>query len=159
MIEHVLEYVIPAAHAVLPLAMRTAQASRLLMAVGLQSSEFRERRVAARTLRRGFWLLEPEHVAGILKFTKGREPLVAAAHLLGYPVAMMERLELAAALEHNDTLGYVVARCLLPPHLEALDGEAAAWRTYELLWMPKGAAAVGRHWGEHYAAAGRLLGM
>lgn len=158
MIDHILAHVLPAAYAVLPEAMWTRQAARLILAVGLQSTDFRERRIAARTLRRGFWLLEPAHVSGILKFTKGRGPLVAAAHLLGYPISMMERGELAAALEHNDTLGFVVARCLLPPHLEALDGAEAAWRTYTLLWLPKGAAAVNRHWDEHYAAADRLLG-
>lgn len=155
----ILEHVLPAAYALLPPEMRTTGAARLILAIGSHTSDYRARRLMARTPRRGYWLIGPEHVAEVLKFTKGRGPLVAAAADLGYGILMMERAELQAALEHNDTLGVVVARCMLPPHLEVFDGAEAAWRVYELLWQPRAAAAVPRHWSEHYAAAGRLLGV
>jgi hypothetical protein len=159
-VRQIIEHVLPAAYELLPPEMRTTEAARLILAIGAHASDYRARRLMARTARRGYWLIGPEHVAEVLKFTKGRGPLIEAAADLGYPITMMERAELQAALEHNDTLGFIVARCMLPPHLEALMVDAgSAWRVYRLIWKPRGAAGVPRFWAESYAAAGRLLGV
>lgn len=153
----VVDHVLPAAYAVLPEELRTQQAARMILAIGAQSSRFKSRRLMSKSARRGYWLLEADHVGEVLRFTKGRGPLLAAGAALGYGLLMMEELEIRAALEHNDVLGAIVARCMLPPHLEALDSAGSAWMAYRSIWRPRGAAAELGAWEAHYAAAGAAV--
>lgn len=157
MMRRIVEQVMPAAYSVLPPDLRTKVAARVIVAIGAHASGYQTRRLAVSSSRRGFWLLGVEHVAEVLKFSKGRGPLVTAAGELGYRIRMMERLELQAALEHNDVLGFVVARCMLPPVVEAVGEAGDAWDVYRQIWEPNGAAADNTRWAEHYAAAGGVL--
>jgi hypothetical protein len=153
----IVEQVLPAAYALLPRELRTPEAARLILAVGAHASGFHVRRLAYASPKRGYWLLGVDQVAEVLRFSKGRGPLVNAARELGYGILTMERGVLQAALEHNDCLGFVVARCLLPPAVEALQGSGEAWAMYRELWRPSAAAADGSRWAAHYDAAGAVL--
>lgn len=152
MIEHILRTVQPAAFELLPESFRSIEAKAFLLAVGLQSSRFLQRRKLTASGCRGFWHLERRHVEEVLRFSNARFALVAAAEQLRYPILMMERDEVLGALEHNDVLGLAAARCLLCTSKEGLPGadEAGlAWGLYMRLWAPSGSPKAA-DWPELY---------
>ena len=107
MIDQILSDVLPSAYALLPPPMQSDELSALLIAIGLQQSRFMKRRPETASACRGFWFLEPKHLAEIFRYSVARGPLVQAAHRLRYSVLMMDRAEVLQAVEHNDTLSEI----------------------------------------------------
>lgn len=138
MIEHILAFTLPAAFALLPAEMRSAEAMAMLIAIGLQESDgFTARRQYAGGPARGFWQFELTGVIGVLKHPATVDELARVVRLLRYRQATPA--ELLEALEHNDTLAACFARCLLwtlPGGLPGPNEAPAAWRQYIDAWRP-----------------------
>lgn len=138
MIDQILTYVLPATMALLPAKMDSLEARALLVAIGLQETRFCQRRQAGGGPARGFWQFEFAGVVGVLRHRRSKALLREALTRLRYPVAI-GAAAVHEALEHNDVLAAVVARCLLWTDRDPLplEGEKArAWLIYERLWRP-----------------------
>lgn len=141
MLDQIVDFIIPAAEALLPSPMRTIEGRVLLVAIGLQESGFRRRRQAEGGPARGFWQFEVAGIHGVL--THPRTELVIAQVLahLHYDHTRDAR-EIQPLVEHNDTLAACFARCLLWTSLEALPGReikggaTLSYGIYRTLWRP-----------------------
>lgn len=139
MIEHVLQFVLPAAYSLLPVGMQSPPASALLLAIGLQESRFLARRQSAGGPARGFWQFERGGVAGVMKHPATAAHLAGALRALRYEQAVGNPSLVGAAIEDNDTLAAVVARLLLftlPDALPIRDTPALGWKQYLDAWRP-----------------------
>ncbi len=138
MIEHILRFVLPAAYALLPADMASAEASALLLSIGLQESDgFRVRRQYADGPARGFWQFEIGGVRGVLKHPQSAIEIAAVLKTLRYAGA--SDVALHDAIEHNDTLAACFARCLLwtlPKALPGLNEARIGWQQYTSAWRP-----------------------
>lgn len=147
MVDQVLRYVIPQALSLLPPAMDSPAARAMLLAIGLQESEFLYRFQGAQTSSRkddgpagGFWMFEPAGVRACLHHRHVQGPIIEAAAALRYPNLRDADPEfIVAVLDDNDVLACVFARCLLWTHAHDLpaNGEQdEGWRQYVELWRP-----------------------
>lgn len=136
MLALVRQHVIPAALSVLPAAMSSPKAVRMLLAIGWQESRF-QYRVQIGGPARGFYQFEQAGgVRGVLGHEQTRLIVRDAISALGY------RPELTPfgcyqAIEHNDVLATVFARLLLwtDPAPLPVD-EATGWTVYLRTWRP-----------------------
>jgi hypothetical protein len=138
MIEHVLRYTLPAAYAVLPAAMASPEASALLLAIGLQESQFLERRQGDGGPARGFWQFEEIGIRGVLEHSAATRPIGTALAELRYPGPPLAH-GCWQRVEHNDVLAAAFARCLLwtlPGRLARQDEPQRAWNLYIDGWRP-----------------------
>jgi hypothetical protein len=135
--EYHAHWTLPAALALLPPRLDSPPARALLVAIGLQESEFRARRQQPRGPARGFWQFElAGGVAGVLTH--------AASAPLIHPILETLCVTPAAnachvAIEHNDVLAAVFARLLLwtvPGTLPGPDDPAGGWHQYLRGWRP-----------------------
>ena len=128
--------IIPAAYDLLPITMRSAQATAMLLTIGLQESRFVHRRQYRSGPARGFWQFERNGIAGVLNHDATRVDLGVALQVLCYP-ATVDTCH--AAVEHNDVLATIFARLLLwtvPQRLPARDEPNLAWNQYLRAWRP-----------------------
>ena len=157
MMSLVADHLLATAYALLPSPMRSSAASALLLAIGLQESGFRARRQRDSGPARSFWMFERAGLDGLQRHPRAVAPLEGALTVLRYP-PRLPTVELLAAIEHNDLLAVVCARCLLWTALEPLPGptdQEAAWRQYLALWRP--GRPRGASWGGFYADAWRRV--
>lgn len=138
MIEQVVRYILPAAFSVVPSRLGSVEAAALLTAIGLQESHFEERRQRAGGPARGFWQFEVAGILGVDRHPRARAVLGGALMLLRYRRDLSVQ-DIYAAIEHNDVLAAVLARCLLLTHPDALPAEDqpdVGWRIYLATWRP-----------------------
>ncbi len=153
MIELVRKHVAPAAYSLLPLKMQTLEATALLYAIGLQESRF-EYRDQTDPLQRegpalGFWQFERGGgVRGVMRHPASKVHLYNALEALQYkkradqlPATLDAQEDFVwRAIEHNDVLGWLVARLLLYTDGKALPSEVlgpvAGWLAYTRNWRP-----------------------
>lgn len=160
MIEHLAQYVIPAAYALLPPAMASPAATAFLLAISLQESGAEHRRQVNGSAR-GFWQFERNGVRAILTHPRSEFHLTRATKALCY-LPTVERIQ--AVIEHNDTLAAVCARLslwTLPDALPTRDNAVGAWQQYLESWRP-GAAKKDpkphfKRWMENYPRAWNLV--
>lgn len=141
MIAFVHTFVFPAAFALLPPTMDTPEARAMLLAIGLQESEFTDRYQVldggGRGPARGFWQFElGGATTGVLAHAGVRTHALRAIEALREEPAPAR---VYAALEHNDVLACVFARLLLytlPAHLPKRHATNKAWAQYIEAWRP-----------------------
>lgn len=145
MIDHIQQFVIPAAYSLLPETMRSDKATAMLLAIGLHESDgFSARRQYHNGPARGFWQFEQGGgVKGVLRHPETQTHADAVIDALRYrvPHATLARqsLEIYDAITHNDTLACCFARLLLwtlPAALPTQLETAAAWQQYLQAWQP-----------------------
>lgn len=157
MIDQVRLFVLPAAFALLPLPMRSIEATALLLAIGLQESRFELRRQVGGGPARGFWQFEVPGVREVLTHPQTIVPIGQVVDTLRYGTAADEAVYLQRAIGDNDTLAACFARCLLwtlPEKLPEPDQAVVAWSQYRRTWRP-GKPRV-ETWRENYAAGWTL---
>lgn len=136
MIAIVRAHVIPAAYAVLPPAMASEKATRLMLATCWQESRARHRFQIGGPAR-GLWQFElGGGVAGVLSHPQTKDVVRAAAAALCYRQVLTPH-GCYQAIEHNDIFAAVFARLLLWSLPSALaDDEAEGWNQYVSAWRP-----------------------
>lgn len=135
MIDHLLDYTLPAAYSLLPPALSSNTASAMLLAVGLQESGLQYRDQLGGPAK-GFWQFELEGVKGVMKHPRSK---VVINDILDKLCYTGNPVEVQAALEHNDTLAACFARCLLwtsSLNLPTSIGSQKGWNLYLSLWRP-----------------------
>lgn len=121
---------------ILPAKFNRPEAKAMLIAIGLQESEFKHRKQLGDGPARGFWQFEKEGVRCVLNNPYSApviKPLLGAFCYDDYTP------EVWGALEHNDLLALLMARLLLysAPWKLPGPGEAPeAWRQYLWCWRP-----------------------
>lgn len=152
MIRLVAAHILPAAYEVLPPQLRSASASALVLAIGLQESKFRHRRQLGGPAL-SFWQFELLGVRGVMEHPRSGGKLRAALDALRYsPDA--PPVYLHHAIEHNDVLAAVFARLNLLTVESPLPGPDAAsigWGQYLQAWRP-GKPHLGT-WEDHWQTA------
>jgi len=143
-VECVHRFILPAAYALLPRALASAEATAMLLAIGLQESRFATRRQFNGGPARGLWQFERGDlekgggVCGVLAHRASAPHVQRALKRLSYPSDPIGGCH--AVIEHNDVLAGVFARLLLwtDPHpLPTIsDGPTAAWDLYVRTWRP-----------------------
>jgi hypothetical protein len=154
MIEQIARFVIPAALDLLPPAMTSPEARAMLLAIGLQESEFRLRRQSGGGPARGFWQFEKPGIRGVVTHTASRKHLATVLGELRYGAALGQTATLHAIVEHNDILACIFARLLLwtlPDPLPTPDQAARGWAQYLDAWRPGNPRP--ETWGAHYDQA------
>lgn len=125
------------AFAILPMPMDSPVARALLLAIGLQESEFKVRRQYASGPARGFW--QCEKGGGVKGVVTNK---VTAAHCRNLSLARNVPFDIDAiygSLERDDVLAAGVARLILfadPRPLPPMDDPALTWACYLRNWRP-----------------------
>lgn len=136
--EYVRGFVLPAAFALLPGEMASAQATAMLLATGYQESRFEARRQINGPAR-GYWQFEQGGaVLGVLRHEATAGVLSVIWRRLGYTGAPTP-YGLWTAIEHHDVLAAVCARLLLwtlPDQMPARTQVDAGWFCYVSAWRP-----------------------
>jgi hypothetical protein len=133
MIDQLLRFILPAAYALLPPEMASAEATALLLAIGLQESRFEFRRQIGGPAH-GFWQCELGGTQGVLTHHATRVPLEQVCQQLHYDPTFV-----FPALADNDILAACVARCLLwtdPQPLPGPNDTTRGWDLYLRCWRP-----------------------
>ena len=153
MLDYVHRHTIPAAYAILPAAMASPDATRMLLAIGLQESHFAARAQHGGPAR-GFWQFEASGITGLQSHPATRTHLANALTDLCYDLEHQRTTEaLLVAIEHNDVLACVLARLniwWLPEPL-AIDADNG-WAQYLAAWRPGRPRA--ETWATNWADAG-----
>jgi len=135
----------------LPAKMDSTPARAMLLAIGLQESEFKYRRQLSGPARGYFQFERMGGVAGVMQHRATALLLAEVTGRLDYPLQVDVLYD---AIEHNDVLAAVFARLLLWTIPEPLPGPHRAdegWRQYIEGWRP-GKPHVERWW-SRYAIA------
>lgn len=139
MIDHIHQFVIPAAYDLLPEKMASERATAMILAIGLQESGFTYRKQLNGGPAHGFFMFELGGISGVLRHHASREYADAALRALCYG-HLGSRIESCySIIEHHDTLATVFARLLLwtlPDELPAADEPERAWAQYVAGWRP-----------------------
>lgn len=158
----VIEHAIRPAYALLPASMRSREATVLLLAIGLQESEFKHRR-QIKGPARGFWQFEfAGGFRGVLNHSTTAQHAMMLGDARGY--ARQTEAEQFSQLELDDVYAAGIARLLLwtdPKALPALNQPGAAFDYYIRNWRPgaytRGSAEqraeIERRWRLNYAKA------
>lgn len=126
----------PAMYDLLPEAMRSPEATALMLAIGLQESRFEYRR-QVKGPARSFFQFELGGVRGVLHHARSRAPIIEAIRALRY--SPDDATALYLAIEHQDTLAACFARCLLwtlPGRLPLASEPNIGWHAYLDAWRP-----------------------
>jgi hypothetical protein len=137
-IDYICWFAIPAAYSLLPDEMQSAEATAIVLAIGLQESKFQYRhQVGGPAL--GFWQFEAGGgVRGVLQHRMTRPIIASVLRSLQYDPGIDEK-HAHALLEHNDTLAASFARLLLwtsPQRLYGPNETELAWDLYMETWRP-----------------------
>jgi hypothetical protein len=154
MIDQIARFVIPAALELLPPAMTSPEARAMLLAIGLQESEFRMRRQGGGGPARGFWQFEKPGIRGVVTHASSRKHLATVLGELRYGAALGQTVTLHGIVEHNDLLACIFARLLLwtlPDALPTANQAGVGWAQYLDAWRP--GKPVPETWGAHFANA------
>lgn len=146
MIDQILRFILPAAYALLPPEMASAEATAMLLAIGLQESGFAARRQGGGPAL-GLWQFEAGGITGVLVHHATSGPIRQALRVLQY-----EATDVFPALADNDVLAACCARCLLwtsPQRLYGPNESSLAWDLYVGLWRP--GRPRRESWDAHYA--------
>lgn len=133
----VIERAIRPAYALLPAGMRSREATVLLLAIGLQESEFKDRR-QIKGPARGFWQFEfAGGFRGVLNHRSTAQHAMMLGDARGY--ARQTEAEQFSQLELDDVYAAGIARLLLwtdPKVLPALNQPDDAFDYYLRTWRP-----------------------
>ncbi|MDO8908916.1 MAG: hypothetical protein Q7W55_10535 [Pseudohongiella sp.] len=140
------DLVVPAAARFFPASFNSLEARALVIAIGLQESEFKHRRQLVRGFRdwwksvttpaAGFQQFERIGISEVLRHNASRKMALTVLEQFGYPEDVDTIHE---ALVHNDLLCAVWSRLALWRHPDPLPGEhemARAWNYYLRIWAP-----------------------
>lgn len=160
MIEQVVSYVLPATRAILPAPMMNSpRAWAMLLAIGLQESQFLERRQFGHGPARGFWQFERAGgTKGVMTHPHTREVAARVLRELRYPHLVGKVREVHYTLHDNDVLACAFARLLLwtvPGDLPARNNSSAGWQQYLAGWRP--GAPRPETWDGYYVEAWERL--
>lgn len=137
MIGNIEAFIFPATFALLPKVMDTPEARAMLLAIGLQESQFEARRQMGEGPARGFWQFEKGGgVKGVLTHTATR---LLAEHVCAELCYLPSVESCYVAIEHNDVLACAFARLLLwtlPGRLPKRFMHPEAWLQYKAAWRP-----------------------
>lgn len=162
MLNEIIERAIMPVYALLPAGMRSREATVLLLAIGLQESEFKHRR-QIKGPARGFWQFEQGGgFRGVLRHAATAKHASQLLSDRGY--SGMTEPEQFAQLEVDDVLAAGIARLLLwtdPRALPALNRADDAFDYYLRNWRPgaytRGTPAqraeIRSRWGRAHAKA------
>lgn len=141
---HVHSYIIPAAFALLPGRMSSREAHAMLLAIGLQESNFVARQQGGTKRTEGlgpaksWWQFERNGgVKELLESSDTASVLGSVCDVLGYPVRTPASLH--EAMEHNDVLAACMARLLLwrdPRTMPSKSAPVKGWAIYIERWRP-----------------------
>lgn len=157
MIDLIWRYTLPAVYAVLPPVMNAPEASALLLAIGLQESQFLARCQGDGGPARGFWQFERAGLKGVLEHPVTCVRLEAACRLLAY-TGPIDVPACYVRVEHNDVLAGVFARLLLwtlPDRLPRRGEIQRSWNQYKAAWRP--GRPRPETWDANYAQAWDLV--
>lgn len=152
MLFHVHQHVIPAAYSLLPAAMDSPEATAMLLAIGLQESQFEHRRQLGRGPARGLFQFEKVGVRGVLTHEKTEPHISRVLSILKYAGASTDECHMA--IEHNDVLACCFARLLLwtvPGKLPDQHSYEKGWDIYINGWCP--GKPRPETWSGHYGVA------
>lgn len=146
-LDYVVQWIMPVAYGLMPDRLGALESKAMLVAIGLQESRFAHRFQVLNTPglkgpARGFWQFEKgggvRGVRGwIFKNPQSKAYAEDALARLGYGNASED--ERYTAIEHNDVLACLFARCLLftlPQSLPKRDEPGRAWEQYLDAWRP-----------------------
>jgi hypothetical protein len=156
LIAHLAEYIAPSAYALLPQAMRSDEATAMLLAIALQESGCTHRR-QVRGPARSFWQFEVGGVIGVLRHPATSTKARTVLELLCYS-RNLTSAEILVAMEDNDTLACCFARLnlwWLPGPLPGPDESALGYQQYLASWRP--GKPHPNTWPSHYSAAWKLV--
>lgn len=143
MIELIHRFTIPETYLVLPdKRMASAAATAMLLAIGLQESEFTTRYQHQGGRARGFWQFELPGVRGVMQHQATAKYALEVLDVLHYRLKTTpSRLatDVYHAIAHNDTLACAFARLLLwtiPRPLPTATEADLAWTQYIDGWQP-----------------------
>jgi hypothetical protein len=122
----------------LPPQFHSADALRMLLAIGYQESGFVHRHQMRGGPAHGWWQFEPIGVQGVLEHPASRQHAARVLPALGYR-GQPSVLTVHGAIEHCDALASAFARLLLWRLPEPLPGpheRDAAWGQYIEAWGP-----------------------
>jgi hypothetical protein len=146
--------VLPAALSMLPRKMDTPPARALVLAIGLQESEFKHRRQMAGGPALSFWQAEPGGgFRGLARHPATADIVTDILLRTGYGAPDPSDFP---AIEHNDILACIGARLLLWSSPMPLPRDAAnAWAYYLAQWRP--GLPRREPWDAHYELAWRMV--
>lgn len=151
-LRYVSRSVIPMTFRFLPPAMCTAQAHAMLLAIGLQESDYFQYRIQQPIgPARGFWQFEKIGIHGVLDHPRSGGYLDSVLETLRYPDSPDACY---TAVMHNDVLACVFARLNLwtYPGRLPLEHEAdLGWNQYLRIWRP--GKPHPEKWGQCFADA------
>lgn len=146
-LRYIVHWIMPVAYGLLPQSMGSVESKAMLVAIALQESRFEHRfqvinAPGVKGPARGFWQFEKgggvRGVRGwIFKNPQSKAYAEDALAKLGYKSASED--ERYTAIEHNDVLACLFARCLLWTLPQALPQEGErekAWEQYIDGWRP-----------------------
>jgi len=123
--------------AILPMAMDSPKARMMLLATGLQESQFKYRRQMGNGPARGFWQFERGGgVKGVFTHHASTGHLYNLCKARGVPFDIPT---IWSALETDDVLAAGVARLLYytdPKPLPEVDDAEGSWKLYLRTWRP-----------------------
>lgn len=151
---HVHKYVIPTALSLLPNQMATPQARAMLLAIGLQESEFAARTQDNNGPAHGYWQFESAGgVRGVLQTSS--HYLTSVCRTLNYEQTESQCYK---AIVHNDVLACIFARLLLwtvPGRLPQSHEPDLGWKQYIKGWRPGKPRPI--DWPKYFAEAWRTV--
>lgn len=155
---------LPATLALFPAEYNTPQARAMLLAIGLQESDFKHRQQLTGGVRdwwrsegpaASYWQIERIGIRGVLQHHRAGKILCSALDTLGYPADLDT---IWSAIRYDNILAVVVARLILWIHPQPLPGPtsaAAAWTQYLQTWRP--GKPKPDKWEEFYRRAWRIV--
>jgi hypothetical protein len=136
-LSEIIKTAINPALAILPMAMDSPKARVMLLATGLQESQFKYRRQMGNGPARGFWQFERGGgVKGVFTHHASTGHLHNLCKARGVP---FDILAIWSALEADDVLAAGVARLLYytdPKSLPEVEDAEGSWRLYLRTWRP-----------------------
>lgn len=117
----------------------TPEARAMVLAIGLQESEFIFRRQKENGPARGFFGFEEAGVRGVLTHKASKPLIMPILDVMGYRTNLPNVTEIHDALTDNDVLACAFARLLLWTHsnpLPTADQATKGWMQYIQCWRP-----------------------
>lgn len=153
-----LECGVKPAYTLLPAPMQSKRASAMILAIGLQESEFKHRRQMAGGPARGYTQFEMHGgILGVLKHPATKEHIRTVLAALNYDDDIVRSY---LVIEHNDVLCAAYSRLLLwtDPHpLPDYGQDGRAWEYYLRTWRP--GLPHADKWSDNYNAAWEIVGV